>query len=109
MALPIVDDVEQASDNIQALALAQSYFILSESASFKDLMGRIQALVDQAQQEHFSSRQTEPLNIIEEKLRWQQRLLIQQAIYTIVKNQLDTRLDILEENKGETNEYDTAE
>lgn len=109
MAVPQTDSIEQVDRDIQALALAQSYFILSESAAWKDLMGRIQTLVDQAQQDHFSSRETEPLKIVEEKLRWQQRLLMKQSINAILNNQLDARSTILEEMKGETNEHDTAE
>src|SRR5690348_4253824 len=106
MAVPQSELEVSDNDDIQKLGLAQSYFQMSESSAWKDLMGRIQALVDQAQQDHFSSRETEAIKIIEEKLRWQQRLLFKQAILQIVQGQLDTREAILEEMKG-TDEFST--
>ena len=109
MAIPLTEELEQATDDIQKLSLAQSYFQMSESAAWKDLMGRVQDLVNEAEQEHFSSRETESLKIIEEKVRWQQRKLTQRSIEQIVQAQLNTRLAILEDMRGETNEHDTAE
>jgi hypothetical protein len=107
MALPGTEDIEQGSEDIQALALAQSYFVLSESAAWKDLMGRVQALVDQAQQELFSDMSPEANQIVLLKTRWQQRLMTQQAMFAIVKSQLDARTNILEEMKESTNEHYT--
>lgn len=108
MAVPVSEDVESVNDDLQKLSLAQSYFHLAELAAWKDLMVRVQSLVDQAQQEHFSSRETDALKIIEEKGRWQQRIFVQKAIQQIVDNQLATREAILEEMKqNEHSEYDT--
>jgi len=101
MAVPVSESEVSVNDDIQKLGLAQSYFQLSESAAWKDLMGRLDGLVDKAQQDHFSSREIDALKIIEEKLRWQQRLLCKQAILQIVQGQLDTREAILEEMKGQ--------
>jgi hypothetical protein len=109
MAIPLAEEFEVADHDIQALALAQSYFSLSESAAWKDLMGRLEALVAQAQQELFSDMSPEANQVILLKTRWQQRLLIQQSIRAIVEAQLDARAKILEDLKGETNEHDTAE
>jgi len=109
MAIPLTEELEQATDDIQKLSLAQSYFQMSESAAWKDLMGRVQDLVNEAEQEHFSSRETDPLKSMEEKLRWQQRKLNKRAIEDIVQAQLNTRLAILEDMRGEPNEHDTAE
>ena len=109
MAIPLTEELEQQNDDIQKLALAQSYFQMSESAAWKDLMGRVQGLVDQAEQDHFSSRETDPLKTMEEKLRWQQRKLTKRAIEEIVQAQLNTRQAILEDMRGEADEHDTAE
>lgn len=110
MAIPIAEEVEQANDDIQKLALAQSYFQMSESAAWKDLMGRVQGLVDAAEQDLFSSREPEMMKIMEEKSRWQQRKLIKRAIEEIVDAQLASRQSILEDlRNGDDNEYSTAE
>jgi hypothetical protein len=100
MAVPQSDTEVSANDDLEKLALAQSYFTMSESSAWKDLMERVQALVDQAQQELFSSREFDATRIVEEKLRWQQRMLVKQAILQIVQGQLVTRESILEEMKG---------
>jgi hypothetical protein len=100
MAVPRSPEEVESNDDLAKLSLAQSYFTMSESAAWKDLMGRIQGLVDQAQQELFSSRATDSATIIEEKLRWQQRVLLRQSVLQIVQGQLDTREAILEEMKG---------
>lgn len=106
MAIPQAEEIGQQNDDIQKLALAQSYFNLSESAAWKDLMERIQGLVDAAEQDNFSSRETEPLKIVEEKLRWQQRKLTKRAIEEIVQSQLNTRAAIIEEmNEQRDNEH----
>jgi hypothetical protein len=99
---------EQATvrDLTNDLALAQSYYVLSQSAAWSDLEVELQKLVDVAQQEHFSSRDTDPYKIIEEKCRWQQRLMMLQSARTIVQRNLDVREEILNELKqeGEINE-----
>lgn len=100
MAVPLSEYVA-VNDDLEKLSLAQSYFTMSESSAWKDLMERVQALVDQAQQDHFSDVETDPAKIIAGKLRWQQRLLAKQAILQIVQGQLDTRESILEEMKGQ--------
>lgn len=110
MALPLTEEFEQAGEDIQALALAQSYFVLSESAAWKDLMQRIEALVNAAKQEMFSSLESDSQKILMEKSRWQQREFVQAAILQIVTSQLTARAAILEELKGEEpNEHYTAE
>lgn len=112
MAVPIDEQEISQNDDVEKLALAQSYYILSESAAWKDLMGRIQALADQAEQELFSDTSPDKDSVILLKTRWQQRKLVQVAIRQIVQGQLDTRAAILEEmNKGENNEQypDNAE
>lgn len=109
MAIPTVEDPESSGEDIQALALAQSYFVLSESAAWKDLMERVELLVNAAKQEMFSSLESDPQKIVMEKSRWQQREFAQAAMLQIVQSQLETRMKILEEMKGEPNEYDTAE
>lgn len=101
MAVIDENEIQTPLEELQRLALAQSYFQMAECSAWKDLQARIQELVDKAQQEHFSSREIDPFKIIEEKLRWQQRLLTQQAIRTIVDSQLELRESILEEMKAE--------
>ena len=97
-------------DDLSRLSLAQSYFSLTESVAWKDLVQRLQGLVDAAQQEHFSSREVESLKIVEEKLRWQQRLLMLQSIRQIVQNQLDAREALIQDLQGDSEyEHDPAE
>lgn len=103
MAIPEVEEIGQVDDDLQKLALAQSYFTMSESAAWKDLMGRVQALVNSAEQDHFSSRETDPMKSLEEKLRWQQRKLTYRAIEEIVASQLTTREAIMEDMKESNN------
>lgn len=97
MAIPEVEEIGQVDDDLQKLALAQSYFQMSESAAWKDLMGRIQGLVDQAEQELFADTSPEAGNIILLKTRWQQRKLTHAAINKILESQLEVRQAILYE------------
>ncbi len=97
MAIPEVEEIGQVDDDLQKLALAQSYFQMSESAAWKDLMGRIQGLVDQAEQELFADTSPEAGNIILLKTRWQQRKLTHAAINKILESQLEVRQAILDE------------
>lgn len=107
MAVPLSEEEVSVNDDIQKLGLAQSYFQMAESAAFKDLMERVQALVDQSQQELFSDMSPDANQIVLLKTRWQQRLLTLQAIRSIIDGQLKTRTDILEEmQQGDMNEYD---
>lgn len=99
MAIPEVEEIGQVDDDLQKLALAQSYFQMSESAAWKDLMERIDGLVAAAKQEMFSSLESDPQKILLEKLRWQQRELFHAAISQIVSSQLATREAILEDMK----------
>ena len=107
MAVPQSESEVSGNDDLEKLSLAQSYFTMSESKAWADLMQRIQNLVDIAQQELFSSRETDAIKILEEKLRWQQRLFLRQSILQIVHGQLELRETILEEMK-ETDEYTSA-
>lgn len=109
MAVIDTETIQTPIEELHRFALAQSYFELTQLTSWKDLQERLQGLVDQAQQELFSSRAVDVNQIIEEKLRWQQRLLMQQAIRSIVESQLKLRDDILEELKSEDlNEHDST-
>lgn len=108
MAVPQSELEVEANDDLEKLTLAQSYYTMSESQAWKDLMERIKGLVDAAEQEFFSDIGTDPTTIIAGKLKWQQRMLAKQAILQIVQGQLDTREVILEEMKG-IDEHNTAD
>jgi len=99
MAIPLTDEVGQESD-VQALALAQSYFAMSETAAWKDLVERLQGLVNKSEQELFSDMGADEKNIMLLKTRWQQRKLTLAAINEIVASQLTTREAILEEMRN---------
>lgn len=110
MAVPISQEAEQENDDIQKLALAQSYFIMAESAAWKDLMERFDGLILAARNDMFKSRATDANTMIEEKVRWQQRELAKAAIDEIVSAQWKVRQDILEEmNKEQNSEYTSAD
>ena len=104
MATPQAEDVGQIGD-IQALALAQDYFVMSESSAWKDLMERLQGLVDKSEQELFSDMGADEKNIMLLKTRWQQRKLTLAAIREIVNSQLQTRESILEEMRNLNEHY----
>jgi hypothetical protein len=97
-------DIQQ-DDDLQKFALAQSYFTMTESAAWKDLMDRLDGMVLEAQNELFKSRETEPLKILEQKLRWQQRVATREAMSAVVNSQLTVREEIMEEMKEGEHEY----
>lgn len=104
--MAVIYAIQPSKDEQEAIAFSQGFIEMAESTPWKHVMGYLDDLVNEAQQERDGSLSSDPQLAWNLQWRYQQRKAVRLALQNFVDEVIAGRKRILESMTGEeTNEY----